>query len=137
MTQDPTPYDLLQDAAIEGLQELVHPYHEPPGGQEHSFPVLGQGINQDQFRLISRAAGKGTFVQHDQDGAQIAYRLVHHPGGPTETNTKNSMLLRPSSHTGRAETVSNGFFHVLTGEMEIPLPAVTTPTTHQLGRAHA
>lgn len=128
---EPTPYDLEQDARIETIESLVTAEHQPPAGTEYSYPVANQGITQEQFRTMMRAAGKGTFVQHDEDGAQISYKLIRHDSD-AETNQRNTLILRPSSHTGKAETVSNGFFHVLTEDMELPFPPVTSTTTYHV-----
>lgn len=132
MTQDPTPYDLLQDAEISGLQELVTPYYSPPGGQEHSFPVVGQGVSAEQFQLIGRAAGTGVYIQHDQEGAVAPYRLVGMPGGNSETNATNNMRLLTSNRGNRSEAAMSGFFHAQTEDMTINFPPVTTPTTYHL-----
>src|SRR5699024_392446 len=126
-----TEYDKLQDQRLDQLESLITAEYQPPAGTEYSYPVANQGITQEQFRTMMRAAGKGTFVQHDEDGAQIAYRLIKHDTD-SETNQRNTLILRPSSHTGKAETVSNGFFHVLTEDMELPFPAVTTATTYHV-----
>jgi len=128
---DPTAYDELQDERLDSLESLITAEYEPPAGAQYSYPVASQGITQEQFRTMMRAAGKGTFVQHDEGGAQIAYRLIKHDTD-SETNQRNTLILRPSSHTGKAETVSNGFFHVLTEDMELPFPAVTTATTYHV-----
>jgi hypothetical protein len=132
MTQDPTPYDLLQDAEISVLQELVTPYYSPPGDQEYSFPVVGQGVSSEMFQQISRAAGTGVFVQHDAEGAQSPYRLTGMPGGDAETNAQNTMMLRTSNVTGRSEAAISGFFHTQTEDMVISFPPVTTSTTYYL-----
>ncbi|WGH94175.1 hypothetical protein QDX21_05115 [Auritidibacter ignavus] len=132
MTEMPSPYDIIQDERIDGLSELVTPYYKPPGEQEYSFPVVGQGVSSEMFQQISRAAGTGVFVQHDAEGAQSPYRLTRLPGGDAETNAKNQMMLRTSNATGRSEAAIEGFFHTQLEDMPVSFPPVTTPTTYYL-----
>lgn len=128
---EPTLYDLEQDQRLDSLESLVTAEYQPPAGTEYSYPVANQGITQDQFRNMMRGLGKGTITQHTSDTAQNSYRLVAH-GSDAETNQRNTLILRPATNTGQAETASNGFFHVLTDEMELPFPAVTSPTTYHV-----
>lgn len=128
---EPTLYDLEQDSRIEALESLVTAEYEPPAGTEYSYPVANQGITQDQFRNMMRGLGKGTITQHTSDTAQNSYRLVDH-GSDAETNQRNTLILRPATNTGQAETASNGFFHVLTDDTELPFPAVTSSTTYHV-----
>jgi hypothetical protein len=129
---EPTNYDLIQDGRLDALDDLVHPYYQPPGEQEYSFPVVGQGVSSEMFQQISRAAGTGVFVQHDAEGAQSPYRLTGMPGGDSETNATNQMMLRTSSVTGRSEAAIEGFFHTQLQDMPVSFPPVTTPTTYYL-----
>ena len=126
---EPTEYDLEQDSRIESLESLITAEYEPPEGVEYSYPVSNQGITQTQFRNMMRGLGKGTLTYHDRDTAQSAYRLNRH-ASDAETNQRNTLILQPAYRSGQAETTSNGFFHVLTEPMEIPLPAVTSTTTY-------
>src|SRR5699024_5687334 len=126
-----TEYDKLQDQRLDDLESLVTAEYQPPSGVEYSYPVSNQGITQDQFRNMMRGLGKGTITQHTSDTAQNSYRLVDH-GSDAETNQRNTLILRPATNTGQAETASNGFFHVLTDDMELPFPAVTSPTTYHV-----
>jgi len=128
MTQDPTPYDLLQDSRIEGVEELVHPYYQPPGDAEYSFPVVGQGINSDQYQQMSLAQGTGVIIR---DRAQRPYQLVGH-ATEAETNQRNTLILKVSGRTGVNEAIINGFYHRMTEDIEIQLPPVTTPTTYYI-----
>ena len=128
---EPTQYDLIQDGRLDSLESLITAEYQPPAGTEYSYPVSNQGITQDQFRNMMRGLGKGTITQHTTDTAQNSYRLVDH-GSDSETNQRNTLILRPATNTGQAETASNGFFHVLTDDMELPFPAVTSPTTYHV-----
>lgn len=131
MTVNPSDYDLIQDGRLDDLESLIEAENRPPAGTEYSYPIANQGITQEQFRTMMRAAGSGTFVQHDDTGAQVSYRLSGH-GTDSETNQRNTLILKPATTTGRAETVYQGFFHVLTEAMEIPFPAVTSGTTYHV-----
>ena len=128
---EPTAYDEIQDGRLDSLESLVTAEYQPPAGAQYSYPVASQGITQEQFRTMMRAAGSGTFVQHDDTGAQVSYRLTGH-GTDSETNQRNTLILKPATTTGRAETVYHGFFHVLTEAMELPFPAVTSGTTYHV-----
>lgn len=131
MAENPSDYDKLQDGRLDSLESLVTAEYQPPAGTEYSYPVSNQGITQDQFRNMMRGLGKGTITQHDADTARNSYRLVDH-GSDSETNQRNTLILRPATNTGHAETASNGFFHVLTDDMELPFPAVTSSTTYHV-----
>lgn len=131
MTEIPTPYDEIQDQRLDQLESLITAEYQPPAGTEYSYPVANQGITQTQFRNMMRALGKGTITQHNEDTAQSSYRLEGH-GSDSETNQRNTLILRPATNTGQAETASNGFFHVLTDDMELPFPAVTSSTTYHV-----
>ena len=128
---EPTAYDEIQDGRLDSLESLVTAEYQPPEGVEYSYPVSNQGITQDQFRNMMRGLGKGTITQHTSDTAQNSYRLVDH-GSDAETNQRNTLILRPATNTGQAETASNGFFHVLTDDMELPFPSVTSSTTYHV-----
>lgn len=113
------------------MQSLITAEHRPPAGVEYSYPVSNQGITQTQFRNMMRALGKGTITQHDADTARNSYRLLAH-ASDAETNQRNTLILRPATNTGQAETASNGFFHVLTEDIELPFPPVTSTTTYHV-----
>ncbi|WGH87100.1 hypothetical protein [Auritidibacter ignavus] len=128
----PTAHDILQDQRLDGLEGLVKPAYDPPDAPERSFPVVGQGIDSRQYQQMSRAAGTGVFVQSEPGSAQSPYRLVGMPGGDSETNAKNQMMLRTSNATGRSEAAIEGFFHTQLEDMPVSFPPVTTPTTYYL-----
>ena len=127
MSETPSAYDIIQDQAIEGLQEIVTPYYQPPGDIEYSFPIVGQGVSQDQFRMMNTAQGKGIIHRGGSP-----YMLTWPEGGETQANQTNTMVLTVSAGTGTAEAVINGFFHRLTEDMPISLPAVTTTTVYHV-----
>lgn len=131
MAEEPSNYDRIQDQRLDDLESLVTAEYRPPEGVEYSYPVANQGITQTQFRNMMRGLGKGTITQHDADTARNSYRLLAH-ASDAETNQRNTLILRPATNTGQAETASNGFFHVLTEDIELPFPSVTSTTTYHL-----
>ena len=66
MTEQPSAYDIIQDHRLDALDELVTPYYTPPGDVEYSFPVVGQGITADQYRLMSLGQANG--IIHGDNG---------------------------------------------------------------------
>ncbi len=134
MTQDPTPYDLLQDSRIDALDEIVTPYYTPPGDVEYSFPVVGQGITADQYRLMSLGQANGIIhgnngvVNDSPNSTGWRYYLDGH-ATDAETNQRNTLMLRAGTS---AEAIVEGFYHRLTEDMELSFPPVTTPTTYHV-----
>ena len=127
MTEQPSAYDIIQDHRLDALDELVHPYYQPPSEVEHSFPVVGQGVSADMYQQMSLAQGDGILIT---DGSESPYILTGMPGGNSETNATNRMILKVATNTGRAEAVIGGFYHVLYQDMQIDLPPVSTGTTY-------
>ena len=125
MSVDPTAYDEIQDQRLDNLDEIVTTDYLPPSGPEYSFPVPDEPLNQEQFQLLSLSDGNGIF-----DRGDYPYWLEGH-GSNSETNAKNSMILKVGG-LGKAEAVVAGFFHMMTEDKEIPLPAVSTETTYNI-----
>lgn len=123
---DPTEYDLVQDEAIQELQDVVTVSANPIGGAEYSFPIPNYPVNQEQFQLLSLVSGNGVI---DRGGRP--YWLTGH-GSDSETNAQNSMILKVSNTVGRAEAVVAGYYHVLTQDKTISLPPVTSKTTYRI-----
>lgn len=118
---DPTEYDLVQDQQIKDLQDLVQTNQTPPAGSEYSFPAERMPIDQTQFSLLSLATSDGVL---DQGGGPYTLTGLK--------NVNNTGTLRVSSISGKAYAVVAGFFHVLTQDMRISLPAVTSTTTYHV-----
>lgn len=123
---DPTDYDKIQDEKIESLEDIVTTTGQPVGGSEYSFPIPNQPMDQDQFQLLSIPNGDGII-----DRAGYPYKLVGWDSD-SETNQKDSMILKVSNVTGKAEAVVGGYYHVLTEDKVIPLPSVSTTTTYYI-----
>lgn len=120
----PTIYDLIQDGRLDALEGAVSPAYTPPEGPEVSFPVVGQGIDSEQYRQMSLAQGNGIIHR-----GHTPYYLVKHPTD-AETNAKNTLILKVDSQTGISESIIGGFYHRLTGDMEIEFPPVTVATDY-------
>lgn len=131
---DPTPYDILQDNQISALQDIVTPYYQPPGDVEYSFPVVGQGITADQYRLMSLGQANGIIhgdngiINDSPNSTGWRYYLDGH-ATDAETNQRNTLMLRAGTS---AEAIVEGFYHRLTEDMELSFPPVTTPTTYHV-----
>ena len=121
---DPTAYDLEQDQRIESIEDLVTVDQTPVDGAEYSFPIPNYPMNQRQFELLSLTSGNGIIDRGDGP-----YRLTGW-GTTAETNSNNSMVLTVGSVNERAEAVVAGYYHVLTRNMTVPLPPVTSTTTY-------
>jgi len=134
MTEQPSAYDILQDHRLDALDELVTPYYQPPGDVEYSFPVVGQGITADQYRLMSLGQANGIIhgdngvVNDSPNSTGYRYYLEGH-STDAETNQRNTLMLRAGTS---AEAIVEGFYHRLTEDMELPFPAVSTPTTYHV-----
>jgi hypothetical protein len=122
----PTEYDKVQDAEIEALKEITTTSYTPPDQAEYSFPIPNHPVNQEEFQLLSLVDGNGII-----DRGDYPYWLEGH-GSDSETNAQNSMILKVGQKYNKAEAVVAGFFHVLTQDKTIPLPAVTTETKYRI-----
>lgn len=131
-TPEPTRYDEIQDAYINSLREVVEPSYEPPEHIEYSFPVVGQGISADQYRLMNLGQANGIIhgdnglVNDSPSSTGYRYYLEGHATN-AETNQRNTLMLRAGTS---AEAILEGFYHRLTQDMELSFPPVTTPTTY-------
>jgi hypothetical protein len=134
MSETPSAYDIIQDQAIEGLQDIVTPYYQPPSETEYSFPVVGQGITADQYRLMSLGQANGIIhgdngvINDSPNSTGWRYYLDGH-ATDAETNQRNTLMLRAGTS---AEAILEGFYHRLTEDMELSFPPVTTDTTYHV-----
>ena len=131
-TPEPTLYDEIQDTYISALQETVTPSYTPPQDVEYSFPVTGQGISADQYRLMNLGQANGIIhgdngvVNDSPNSTGYRYYLEGH-ATDAETNQRNTLMLRSGTS---AEAIMEGFYHRLTQDMELSFPPLTTPTTY-------
>lgn len=125
---EPTPYDLQQDAEINELQKMIRAEYEPPAGAQYSYPVANQGITQEQYALMNLTDGDATIIR---DAALYPWRLVGHDTD-SETNQRNTLILKVAERLGYNEAVLAGFYFRQTEDIELPFPAVTSPTTYHV-----
>lgn len=134
MTEQPTGYDLYQDEQIARNTQMIKPDYAQPEGIEYSFPVVGQGISAQQYRLMSLGQANGIIhgdngiVNTSPDSTGYRYYLDGH-ATDSETNSNQTLILRAGTS---AEAILEGFYHRLTEDMEISFPPVTTPTTYHV-----
>lgn len=129
MTEQYTPsdYDIhVQNPRIDQLESLVTAEYQPPQGAQYSFPVANQGITQEQFTLMNLTDGDATIIR---DAALYPWRLVGHDTD-SETNQRNTLILKVAERLGYNEAVLAGFYFRQTEDIELPFPAVTSTTTY-------
>src|SRR5699024_4294580 len=123
---EPSAYDIEQDARIETIESLVTAEYQPPAGVEYSFPVANQGITSTQYQQMQLAQGTATIIR---DRSYLPYALVGHDND-SETNQRNTLMLRVAQRSGANEAIIEGFYHRMTEDMELPFPPVTSTTTY-------
>lgn len=124
MSIDPTSYDLQQDSRIDALNEIITTSYEEPSQIEYSYPVVGQGMNDEQWQYVALALGSGVM---DEGGRPYWLKLN---GSEANTNSTNTMLLTVSTTTDTAQAAVRGFYHRLLADKVVDLPAVTSETTY-------
>ena len=123
-----TEYDLIQDQRLDSLESLVTADYEPPEGAQYSFPIANQGITQDQWQQMMLTTGDGAIIT---DGAAYPFRLVGHDSA-SETNQRNTLILKVADNTGRNEASMAGFYFRQTEDIELPFPPVAKTTTYHV-----
>src|SRR5690625_3381331 len=124
---EPSDYDLyVQDPRLDSLESLISAEYEPPEGAQYSYPIANQGITQDQWQQMNLTAGDGVIITED---SEYSFRLVKHDTD-SETNQRNTLILKVSDNTGRNEASMAGFYFRQTEDIELPFPAVTSTTTY-------
>lgn len=86
---------------------------------EQSFPVVEQPLSAEQWESVTLGIGNGIL---DEGG--FPYRLNGF------SNTTNTGVLRPSSVTGIAAAILNGFYHRIDAPMTLAFPPVSSRTTY-------
>jgi len=125
---EPTLYDLEQDSRIESLESLITAEYQPPAGAQYSYPVASQGITQDQWQQMNLHTGDGVIIS---DGSEFPFDLTGHTTD-SETNQRNTLILRVSRNTGKNEAALAGFYFRQTEDIELPFPPVTTTTVYHV-----
>ena len=125
---EPTAYDEIQDGRLDSLESLISAEYEPPAGAQYSYPVASQGITQDQWQQMNLTTGDGAIIT---DGSAYPFRLVGHDSD-SETNQRNTLILKVADTTGRNEASMAGFYFRQTEDIELPFPPVTSTTTYHV-----
>src|SRR5699024_3713658 len=63
------------------------------------------------------------------EDSEYSFRRVKHDTD-SETNQRNTLILKVSDNTGRNEAILAGFYFRQTEDIELPFPAVTSTTTY-------
>lgn len=113
---DPTPEELQQQ--IDELKSLITTEYEPPTGDEYSYPVVNQPMNDEMWQYITLAMGDGVL---DEGG--YPYRLRG------RENVNNTLRISVSTVTNTAQAVLRGFYHRLTADKTFTVPGVSSTTT--------
>ena len=125
---EPTAYDEIQDGRLDSLESLITAEYQPPAGAQYSYPVASQGITQDQWQQMNLTTGDGAIIT---DGSAYPFRLVGHDSA-SETNQRNTLILKVADNTGRNEASMAGFYFRQTADIELPFPPVSTTTTYHV-----
>src|SRR5699024_9283485 len=123
-----TEYDKLQDDRLDELESLISAEYEPPAGAQYSFPLANQGITQDQWQQMNLTTGDGAIIT---DGSAFPFRLVGHDSA-SETNQRNTLILKVADNTGRNEASMAGFYFRPTEDIELPFPPDTSTATYHV-----
>ena len=123
MSIDPTPYDLQQDSRIDDLREIVTTSYEEATGDEQSFPVVDQPMNDDQWAHLAKAFGSGVI---SYGGAP--YRLGN------VSDVDNTLTVHRADDEGRESGgIIEGFAHRMTGDVQIKVGPVLETTDYMIG----
>lgn len=123
MSVDPTPYDLEQDEAIQEIRDVVTATPPTNDGAEESFPVVGYGMNDEQWSHLAKAFGSGV----------LSYGASPYRRG-TVSDVSNTIVIRKADDDGRdSGAVIEGFAHRMLGDVTVEVPAVTTTTDYVIG----
>lgn len=124
MSVNPTEYDLVQDDEIQELKDIVTTTYQEPDQSEYSYPVVDQGMNDEQWQYVALALGSGVM---DEGGRPYWLKLN---GSEANTNSTNTMLLTVSTVTDTAQASLRGFYHRLMADKVLDFPGVTSETTY-------
>lgn len=114
---DATPESNL--ALIEELQALVSADYAKPEGAELSYPAVGQAVDDEMWKWITRAIGDGVI-----DLGDIPYGLSR------LNNQRNTAVLTVGTKSNSAHAIIGGFYHRLLEDMELEFPMPLTETTY-------
>lgn len=123
MSVDPTPYDALQDDRLERIEELVSSEYTDDGGTEVSFPVVDQGMDDEQWGALMKAFGSGVI-----SFGQFPYRMIV----DDDADVTNQVRITPATDMATKDSVAviEGFAHRLLEDKMLTIPAVSTRTKY-------
>jgi hypothetical protein len=114
---DPTPEELQQQ--IDELKSLITTQYEPPTGNEYSYPVVNQPVNDEMWQYITLGFGNGIL---DEGGQPYWLR--------GRENVNNTLRITVSTTTGTAQGVVRGFYHKMNEDKTFTVPPVASKTTY-------
>lgn len=123
MSITPTEYDLQQDGEIQDLREIVTTDYQEVEGEEQSFPVVDEPMDDDQWAHLAKAFGSGVI---SYGGAP--YRL-----GEVDDVNNTLTVLKADDEGRESGAIIEGFAHRMTGDVELSIPAVTSTTDYVIG----
>lgn len=121
MSETPSNYDLVQDARIGPMEQILSQAAEPPNATSYSYPVVGQGWSTEMWRRINRNVGNGILAE---GGNPFWLRGLN--------NASNTARITVSTITGEAAAVMHGFYFAMTGDetVALPMPSSGAVTYH-------
>lgn len=123
MAEEPTIEELLD--RIRHLESLVTTEPKEHEGPQYSFPTKRDGMSQLEYQLTNLPIGNGIIHR-----GKTPYYLEDMPGGESETNAENALVIKVDSGTDIAESVIGGFYHRLSRDYVMEFPPVTRDTTY-------
>ena len=121
MSETPSNYDLVQDARIGPMEQILSQAAEPPNATSYSYPVVGQGWSTEMWRRINRNVGNGILAE---GGNPFWLRGI--------TNASNTARVTVSTITGEAAAVMHGFYFAMVADetVALPMPSSGAVTYH-------
>ena len=113
----PTLEELQQQ--IDELKSLITTQYEPPTGNEYSYPVVNQPMNDEMWQYVTLAMGNGIL---DEGGQPYWLR--------GRENVNNTLKITVATTTGTAQGVVRGFYHRLTEDKSFTVPGVSSTTVY-------
>lgn len=115
----PTAYDLTQDVRIKGVEDLVQTNYQPFQGQEFSYPVVHQPMDDEMWQYVTLGVGSGLL---DVGGQPYWLRDL--------SDVTDTGKLTVSKTTGTAQAILRGFYHRLNQDMTLKYPPVSSKTVY-------
>lgn len=107
------------EVQVQELRELITTTYVPPSGDEFSYPIVGQPMNDEMWQWVTKGFGDGVL-----DLGDIPYGLS------SFSNVTNTATLTVGKRTHTANSVVAGFYHQMSADMQVSLPAVSATTAY-------